>query len=375
MDLAERWRQRSRSAILHRSPGFDDRGLVLGRGTVLLSFTRGIPAGFLDPVAHDRLLALLAVAACGRLARGTCEAILPSLGLWAKGDRALAAIRLALAPLPRAETDEAAHPLFLAEVGLDAGLSPRELCADLGYDAVVPLLKDYRAQPRVPPGSGRASGQWTDGAGGFEIAYDMASTGSVAQAPAVPKPAAPPPLMERPDPPAEAPSLLTPVFLAPRPEERTSEDIEPLPYPLQPESPTEAIQHGHPLDLISPFGKPIPFMVPLPEPGPRPGPRSDEVEDGPNCPAMENDIPRGPKLKADNWEAFVASLVNPSSPTPKRTLATPNVVSQAYYLLQPLMPSKRVSYDDCKCTREWSPIEGIRKGDMVDARSDDRRFV
>ena len=170
MDLAERWRLRRRTAVLHHAPAFDERGLVLGRGTVLLPFTRGVHAGHPGSAAHDRLLALLAVAASGRVARDVCEAILPAMRCWAGGDRALAAIRLAFVALPRVDADEEAYPLFLAEVGLDAGLQPEVLLAELGYADIIPLLKDYRTQPRVPPGNSRASGQWTSDTGGFEIA-------------------------------------------------------------------------------------------------------------------------------------------------------------------------------------------------------------
>ena len=74
---------------------------------------------------HDRLVALLAVAGRGHLAKVALAQLAASLDDWRHGDRALAAIRLAFAPLPRIRDHDAAYSLFLAETALDAGLSPK----------------------------------------------------------------------------------------------------------------------------------------------------------------------------------------------------------------------------------------------------------
>ena len=87
---------------------------------------------------------------------------------------------------------------------------------------------------------------------------------------------------------------------------------------------------------------------------------------------MQDDVPHGPSAKSAEWEAFIATLVNPLDPTPKQT---PDVRSQAYLLPQPRMPSGRVSYDDCKRMDDPPIIKGMKKGDMADARCDDRRFT
>ena len=90
---------------------------------------------------------------------------------------------------------------------------------------------------------------------------------------------------------------------------------------------------------------------------------------------MEDDVGHGASTAAQRFEALIAQLVNPSDPTPKQTPETPDVKSQAYFLLQPDMSSGRVSYDDCKRTSEPSAIPDIKKGDMVDARGKGRSFV
>lgn len=361
MDLAERWRQRRRNAAFLSAPAFDQHGLLLGRGTLLLPFTRSILAGRVDPAAHGRLLALLAVAACGRIARDPCEAILPAMRCWASGDRALAAIRLALARLPRLASDRDAHTLFLAEAGLDAGLSPRALLAELGHAALAPLLKDAADQPRVPAGSGRASGRWTSGAGGqqegvFEVTNDTEGPAAATPPPSAPgRPAS-----------TEADARLVPVFLDTG---RHGEDaVEDKPFLYQPRSLDDALHHGRPLDVIDPIGAPLPWPGPLPGSEPQAGSRTDEDE-GPACPAMRNDRGGGTSPEGQEYEARIAALVNPSSPTPKRTPENPQIRSQAYSLSQPQMKTKEVALDDCKRTSEPSPIPNIRKGTMVEIKS------
>ena len=79
---------------------------------------------------------------------------------WQGGDKRLAAIYLAQMGLPGIGED-AAYRLALAAELIDAGVGPRELARELGFDPPASLLKYDPDQPRVPAGSGRESGQWT----------------------------------------------------------------------------------------------------------------------------------------------------------------------------------------------------------------------
>jgi hypothetical protein len=79
---------------------------------------------------------------------------------WQGGDKSLAAIELTQMGLPDIGED-AAYRLSLAAELLDAGVAPRELAQELGFDPPADLLKYDPDQPRVPAGSGRESGQWT----------------------------------------------------------------------------------------------------------------------------------------------------------------------------------------------------------------------
>jgi hypothetical protein len=83
---------------------------------------------------------------------------------WHGGDKCLAAIHLAQMGLPDIGKD-AAHRLALAAELLDAGVRPRALARELGFDRPAGLGK-YNYNPdeaRVPAGSGYGSGFWTKG--------------------------------------------------------------------------------------------------------------------------------------------------------------------------------------------------------------------
>lgn len=81
---------------------------------------------------------------------------------WQSGDKCLAAIHLAQTVLPDIGED-AAYRLSLAAELIDAGVAPRELARELGFDPPADLNKYDPDQPRVSAGSGRESGQWTSG--------------------------------------------------------------------------------------------------------------------------------------------------------------------------------------------------------------------
>ena len=109
---------------------------------------------------QERIWTLLAVA----YGRAVPIAVLGSLRRvakhWQGGDSCLAAIHLAQTGLPGIGED-AAYRLALAAELLDAGVTPRELARELGFDPPAGLVKYDPDQPRVPAGSGRESGEWT----------------------------------------------------------------------------------------------------------------------------------------------------------------------------------------------------------------------
>ncbi len=125
----------------------------------------------LDP---GRVLALLSVAA-GRpvdVARAVAG-IEAAAGHWARGDGALANIRLLFAGLPRLVKPADAERLAAAASLLDHGMTPRRLMAELDLDtapldeADASLAKYNPDQPRVPTGDGAASGRWIGADGAF----------------------------------------------------------------------------------------------------------------------------------------------------------------------------------------------------------------
>jgi hypothetical protein len=86
---------------------------------------------------------------------------------WHDGDNCLAYMHLAHMGLsePR-DAYESARCLFMADTLLKSGTSPRAILKALRFDAayIGTVEKLYNPlEPRVPPGSGRISGQWTRG--------------------------------------------------------------------------------------------------------------------------------------------------------------------------------------------------------------------
>lgn len=86
-----------------------------------------------------------------------------ALTLWRRGEKAMSAIHLALARLPPIELEDA-YRLHLADLALDAGVTPKALLREIGcVETLDRLLKYDPNQPRVPQGQGSQSGQWTGG--------------------------------------------------------------------------------------------------------------------------------------------------------------------------------------------------------------------
>ena len=331
---------------------FKANGLVLGIGTILVPFEDARVSLDADAAAHDRLVALLAVAGRGRLPAGCVRQVGKALDDWRRGDKALAAIRLAFARLPGVADWDEAYALFLAETLLDEGLPPRDLLAGLGtLAAVAPLLKGRPDQPRVPAGNGRASGEY--GSTGGTAATAPSGRPGQAATPAVPAAS------------QSSEASVIPVFLD------TPHQHETKPPPLfAPESPSEAIQEGRPFDGFLPLGGP-----PVPMPAPDSGTSADQDKDGPACPAQRPARPNGQNAVADQREFDIAQIINPGDPTPKQAPSDPSAQSMAYYLPLPGRPSGEVEYDDCKRTSAPNAILGMRKGDMAEIKSGEATFL
>lgn len=317
--LTAQWLDRKHRQPVRSAPAFTDRALLFGCGTELSS-----PEGS----DRDRRLALLAVAANGHLSKQAVLQLDAAIDDWRRGDRAMASIRLAFAPLPRIDGPDDAYRLFLAEKALDAGLSAHDLLAELGYeDAGEMLSKDWRTQPRWPAGSDQGGEFAPVGAGIVPVLLDTTRQHQLET-------------------------------------QQRRELGQPEPY-------ADSIPNGHALDLLQDPGAPLL----APEATPDPPEKTEEDREGPACPPRRPDRPRGPNDKADFREWLIAQLVNPSDPTPKRTEFEPTVRSQAYYLPLPGKPTGEISFDDCKRTDEPSTILGLRKGDMVEVKDDGASFT
>ena len=145
----------------------EDR-LELGDGAVLARMTRGDlgqPMLAFDG-GEKRALALLAIAYARPVPTRTLDHLRRAAREWAKGDKCLAYIHLAMSGLPRLEApEESAYRLFLAEGMLQSGVSARNLLRAVGLASEIDLFeKGYNPEElRVPKGSGPESGQWTSG--------------------------------------------------------------------------------------------------------------------------------------------------------------------------------------------------------------------
>lgn len=157
------WREREAAEPVEVSMGFKASGLVLGAGTVLAPVDED---GSIVVDGHEtRLLTLLSVAYRQPIGEVVLGHIRRAALRWSEGDVARADLHLALTRLQQLEEPLAAsRRLIAAEELLGEGLAPDSLLKALGIDgAAIETILKYRAdQPRVPEGSGRTSGQWTD---------------------------------------------------------------------------------------------------------------------------------------------------------------------------------------------------------------------
>jgi hypothetical protein len=156
----------ARYAPISSVPRFAPEGLVLGAGTVLLPADaprrlRSIKG------CEARLLTLLSAA----YGRAVDPAVLGNIEraarAWNLGDDCLAYMHLAHARLGELPyPHDAAQCLSIVDEFLKAGGSPRTVFAGMKLDAphIDALEKEYDpAELRVPPGSGKPSGEWTRG--------------------------------------------------------------------------------------------------------------------------------------------------------------------------------------------------------------------
>jgi hypothetical protein len=152
------WTARGTNARVSALPVFDGGALTLGAGTNLAE------AGG-DEAADERAVALVSVAIGRPLDAAAATHVQRALAKARAGDAPLALTHLALAGAGRlTEPREDARRLFIADGLMKAGVPPRTILETLGGDDRATLDRAYNPdQPRVPAGSGRASGQWTSG--------------------------------------------------------------------------------------------------------------------------------------------------------------------------------------------------------------------
>jgi hypothetical protein len=174
--LQKMWEERLQAHPFHALVELTDTGLMFGASTMLATMRSDESGAPVLDIAQDRarILSLLAVAYGRTVSGNVLKHIEGASNEWARGDKALANIRLAYAKLPRLERRENAYPLFLAAAFLKSGFSPRILMKQAGLD---PTALDFDrvfnpAERRVLVGHGRESGQWTSDSDVHLVAED-----------------------------------------------------------------------------------------------------------------------------------------------------------------------------------------------------------
>jgi len=163
--LRNAWHARKRlvpiSPVLNLTP----EGLLLGAGTVVVPANG--PRRLRSMRGQEtRVLALLSAAYGKAIAPSVLGNIDRAAKAWSKGDDCLAYIHLAHARLPALQDPyDAARRLFIVDGFMKVGTSPRAVFKAFHFDAayIDEVEKLFNPnQPRVPAGSGRTSGEWTD---------------------------------------------------------------------------------------------------------------------------------------------------------------------------------------------------------------------
>jgi hypothetical protein len=162
--LRNAWRARERAVAISPVLTLAPEGLVLGAGTVLAPVNGSRRLQSLEG-QEARVLALLSVAYGKAIAPSVLGNIKRAAKAWGEGDDCLAYIHLAHARLPALhDPAEAARRLFVADGFMKAGTSPPAVFQALGFgSAYIDAVEKFfnPEEPRVPPGSGRTSGEWT----------------------------------------------------------------------------------------------------------------------------------------------------------------------------------------------------------------------
>jgi hypothetical protein len=167
--LREQWRTRGAPAPLRAAMTFESDALVLGAGTVLMRTVASHAGTRDDFTSFDdaRLVALLSAAHGEPAAPRSLAHIRRAISKRREGETTLALIHLALSGAAKLERPaEGARRLFLADELMKAGIAPAVVAKLLARHVGSSDHLDRRydpAQPRVPPGNGRPSGQWTSG--------------------------------------------------------------------------------------------------------------------------------------------------------------------------------------------------------------------
>ncbi len=163
--LRHKWRARKRAVPIEPVLNLAPEGLVLGAGTVLIAADGARRLRSLKG-QEARVLALLSAAYGKAVAPAVLGNIERAAKCWREGDDCLAYIHLAHARLSvPPDPYAAARRLFIADALMKAGTNPRDIFKALnaGTAYIDAVEKAYNpAEPRVPAGSGRTSGEWTD---------------------------------------------------------------------------------------------------------------------------------------------------------------------------------------------------------------------
>jgi hypothetical protein len=163
--LRDDWHARERAVPIQPNMTFAPDGLVLGAGTVLIP-SEGPRRLHSLQGRQARVLALLSAAYGRAVAPSVIGNIERAVKSWRDGEECLAYIHLAHSRLQApSNIRAAAYRLFVAEHAMKAGVSASAVFQALNIDRsyIDAVEKAYNpAEPRVPAGSGRTSGQWTN---------------------------------------------------------------------------------------------------------------------------------------------------------------------------------------------------------------------
>lgn len=164
-DLKKQWNDAARFRGVRVNLCLEPDGVRLGAGTIIAKRSRD---GSLAVDGEEaRVLTLLSVA-CGRVVDPPVLVSLRRASALARsGDECKAAMLLALVKLPKiADPKDAARRLFIADGLMAKGVEPIDIWKSLDFDPALldSLCKFDPDEPRVPAGSGKPSGEWTNGA-------------------------------------------------------------------------------------------------------------------------------------------------------------------------------------------------------------------